>query len=59
MHLNYRGLSYPSEATVESVSGEASGKYRGIAMKMGRTVSNMAQPSVALRYRGVPYNSHP
>ncbi len=61
MKLSYRGVSYEhSPSTLEVTEGEILGKYRGIGWHC-HTLKEMPvpQPNMALKYRGVAYNTNP
>jgi hypothetical protein len=59
MKLSYRGLNYNDDPPTIDMMEEAGGLYRGCQwqIRYPRHVP-IAQPSHALKYRGVPYLSH-
>ena len=61
MKLTYRGISYEyNPPAVETVTGVAVGKYRGLDIRFRSTKKALVmQPHYNLTYRGVKYNNQP
>lgn len=57
MQLTYRGVSYDyTPPQVNSVNSDLVGRYRGIDIRFRRpSKSPVQQPTLDLKYRGVPY----
>lgn len=57
MKLKYRGVFYDYNPTqVALLSGKVKGKYRGVPWQETiPQIAKTAEPSVDLKYRGVPY----
>lgn len=57
MKLKYRGVAYDYNPTkVTTVESKVGGKYRGVSWRQRiPLIAQVDEPSVDLKYRGVPY----